>query len=254
MNKSLKVTGGDYMDKRLLWHRIDIVALAALAIFLAFVITNKQQVITRFHNLTYFSDSTWLMNSWMGIKSQQNPNDAWIIQEIISEIKPDLIVETGTFRGGSALMWASVLEQINPLGRVVTIDIKDYTAEARKFPLFQRRVDFLLGSSIAPDIVAQVAERAKGCRTLVILDSDHSKAHVLEEMKCYAPLVQEGGYLIVEDSNINGHPVLRSSGPGPYEAIQEFLSTNKNFKPDKSRERLLLTMHPNGYLKRISRD
>jgi cephalosporin hydroxylase len=211
--------------------------------------------IRQFHWLFYNNArSTWFRNRWFGIRAQQNPNDVWIIQEIISETKPDFIIETGTLCGGSALLWASILEVVNPAGRVITIDLDDSTAEACRLPLFQRKVDFMQGSSTDPAIVGRVAKRAKGCKVLVILDSDHHKAHVLKEMQCYAPMVQVGGYLIVQDSDINGNPVQQGFGPGPKEALEEYLNTNHNFLPDKSRERLLFTMHPNGYLKRIRAD
>ena len=118
-------------------------------------------------------------------------------------------------------------------------------------PIVQKKVDFLLGSSTDPKIVAEIEKRVKGRKVLVILDSDHSKAHVLKEIQAYSPLVQKGGYLIVQDSNINGHPVRPNFGPGPMEAIEEFLAQTDEFEPDKTRERLAPTMHPNGYLKRI---
>jgi cephalosporin hydroxylase len=86
---------------------------------------------------------------------------------------------------------------------------------------------------------------------LVILDSDHSKQHVLNELAAYAPLVTLGSYLIVQDTHVNGHPVEPMFGPGPMEALTEFLATNPDFVSDRGRERLMFTMHPNGYLRRI---
>jgi cephalosporin hydroxylase len=226
-----------YRSKKILWKALH----------------DPQQIVERFHTLSYMSPSTWLLNRWMGIKTQQNPEDVWITQEIISEVKPDLIIETGTYYGGSALLWATILDNVNPSGRVVTIDIEDSTADVRKIGLFQRKVDFLLGSSTAPEIVAKVAKMAQGKKVMALFDSDHRKQHVLDEMKCYSPLITVGSYMIVQDGNINGHPVLPECGPGPYEAIEDFLKINRNFESDKSRERLLFTMHPNGYLKRTTR-
>ena len=102
---------------------------------------------------------------FLGVPTQQIPTDAWIVQEIISEVKPDLIVETGTLMGGSALLWATILEQVNPKGRVVTIDIADQrTPRAKALSISKRRVDFLLGSSADPAIVAEVHRRAEGRR------------------------------------------------------------------------------------------
>lgn len=212
---------------------------------------SERVVVERFHKLFYHKTGTWTRNQWLGVQTSQNPNDVWITQEIIVEVKPDVIIEAGTAGGGSAALWAMILEEVNPLGRVITIDIEDQIADARKLRIFQEKVDFLLGSSTDPKIVEEITGRVDGKRVLVILDSDHHMGHVLEEMKHYAPLVSVGSYLIVQDSNINGHPVMNEHGPGPMEAIDAFLATHDGFEPDGTRERLLFTMHPRGYLKRV---
>ena len=213
--------------------------------------TWERTVIQRFAKLSYNDTNTWPRNQWLGIPTQQNPNDVWIIQEIITSVKPDYVIETGTFSGGSAVLWAMILREANPNGRVITIDIEDQIKDARKMTIFQQMVSFLLGSSTDPKIVAEVMQQVKGKKNLVILDSDHRKDHVLKEMESYAPLVSLGSYLIVQDSNINGHPVLANFGPGPMEAIEAFLASNGDFESDTDRERLLFTMHPRGYLKRV---
>jgi cephalosporin hydroxylase len=207
-------------------------------------------VIDRFHKLFYDS-GIWTTTKWLGVPTAQNPNDAWIHQEIIAQVKPDFIVEAGTQNGGSAALWATILQQVNPEGRVITIDIKDQVSAAKDLPIVKDKVEFLLGSSVDPAIVAEVTKRVTGKKVLVILDSDHSKNHVLAEMKAYAPLVSKDSYLIVQDTNVNGHPVLDKFGPGPMEAVNEFLATNDQFRPDHEAERLMFTMHPKGYLKRI---
>lgn len=207
-------------------------------------------VIDRFHKLFYDS-GIWTTTKWLGVPAAQNPNDAWIHQEIITQVKPDFIVEAGTQYGGSAAMWAMILQQVNPEGRVITIDIKDQVTTAKNIPIVKDNVDFLVGSSVDPAIVAEVTKRVNGKKVLVILDSDHSKSHVLAELKAYAPLVSKDSYLIVQDTNVNGHPVLERFGPGPMEAVEEFLATNDQFRPDREAERLMFTMHPKGYLKRI---
>jgi cephalosporin hydroxylase len=199
----------------------------------------------------YEDASAWPSNRWLGVPTQQNPNDVWIHQEIICEVKPDFIVEAGTASGGSAALWAMVLKQVNPEGRVITIDIHDQAEAARRLPIVQQTVDFLVGSSTDPAIVAEVKRRVQGKRVLVILDSNHTKDHVLNELKAYAPLLELGSYMIVQDTDINGHPVYEDYGPGPMEAVEEFLATNHDFVVDRSRERLLLTFHPKGYLKRV---
>ncbi len=109
----------------------------------------------------------------------------------------------------------------------------------------------LTGSSTSELIVQQVEERVANKRVIVILDSEHARSHVLEEMRLYAPFVTIGSYLIVEDTNVNGHPVYPEFGAGPSEAVTAFLETRDDFEVDPSREKFLLTFNPRGYLKRI---
>jgi cephalosporin hydroxylase len=148
-------------------------------------------------------------------------------------------------------LWACILEEVNPGGKVITVDIEDMSAEAREMPLAKRMVEFLIGSSTDPSIVKAIGEKTAGKKVVVILDSLHTKEHVYDELKLYAPMVSVGSYLIAQDTNINGHPVLEGFGPGPMEAVEQFLKENGNFEVDRSREKLLFTMHPGGYLKRI---
>ncbi len=208
-------------------------------------------IIDRFANLWYDRPDTWKTMRWFGIVSHQNPMDVWIIQEIFQEVRPDIMIECGAFHGGSAALWATILEEINPEAKVLSIDIEDRMQAARELPIVQRRVQFIVGSSTAPEVVAEVRRQAQGKKVVVLLDSDHRQPHVLEELKQYAPLVGVGGYLIVQDTNINGHPVAPGWGPGPWEAVQEFLKTTDAFEIDRSRERFLFTFSPNGYLKRV---
>ncbi len=238
---------------------VAVFAMVAMIGYLAWRIQyhyeSDDYVVERFQQRFYLDFNTWRDNHWLGVPTWQNPNDVWITQEILTEVKPDVLIETGTYKGGSALMWAMILQQINPDARVITVDIEDHTAEVKKFALFGDKVDFFLGSSTAPEIVEEIKKRVAGKKVLVLLDSDHRKPHVLEELKLYAPLVSVGSYVIVQDSNINGHPVYALSahqqGPGPMEALEEFLADNDQFVPDRGRERLLLTFCPKGYLKRV---
>ena len=211
----------------------------------------KQTIVDRFSRLAYSDGNTLWRNQWFGIPTLQNPNDAWIIQEIISEVKPGYVIETGTFRGGSALLWATVLREVNPNGRVITIDIEDQSAQAKKLDISKKMITFLIGSSTDPKIVSEILQQINGKKAMMILDSDHKKDHVLKELESYAPAVNLGSYIVVQDSNVNGHPVFTDFGPGPMEAIDAFLASHPNFKPDVDRERLLYTTNPRGYLKRI---
>ena len=125
-----------------------------------------QAVLTRFHQRFYDDPNTWAKDKWYNIRTEQNPNDIWMIQEVISEVKPDCVIEAGTFYGGSALIWATILEQINPEGRVITIDIEDFTAEASRFPIWQRRVRFIHASSTVRRWWKRSLERLRGKKLL----------------------------------------------------------------------------------------
>ena len=192
-----------------------------------------------------------MANRFLGVPTLQHPFDAWVTQEIICEVRPDIVVECGSFRGGSAVMWASILEQVHPPGRVLTIDVEDRLDRARQVPIFNVRVDTLQGSTVDPAIVDEVRKRVATKRTLVILDSDHRKEHVAAELEAYAPFVSPGSYLIVQDGIVNGHPVDPSYGPGPFEAVQEFLERDRRFVVDSERERMWFTFNPSGFLRRV---
>lgn len=206
----------------------------------------------QFHIYSYDDHDTWRKNHWLGVSTHQNPNDVWVTQEIISEVKPDVIIETGTSFGGSSVIWAMILEQVNPNGKVITVDIEDTRSKVLDIPIYKERVEFMLGSSTDPAIIMKIKEQIEGKRVLVILDSDHSKSHVANELELYGPMVSKGSYMIVQDTNVNGNPAFLAHGPGPMEAVLEYLPKNSQFVIDKERERLLYTMHPNGYLKKVS--
>jgi cephalosporin hydroxylase len=210
---------------------------------------NKQSILSKASLMLYSSDQ-WLTLNWMGIHTEQFPMDVWMTQEIIYEQKPDFIIETGTLNGGSACLWALLLREVNPAGRVITVDIKDQVDRNMIPKDLSGSIDFIIGSSVDPSVVSQIHKRAAGRRNLIIFDSDHHKGHVLKELQSYWDLVNPGGYLIVQDTNINGHPAAPMYGPGPWEAVQDFLKTNHSFRPDPYRERFGLTFYPGGYLKR----
>lgn len=211
---------------------------------------DERAIVENFHKLYYESihfGKTWHSTHWLGHKIVKCPLDMWVYQEILHETKPDLIVESGTFMGGSALYLASICDLLNK-GRVVTIDI-DRVEGRPEHP----RIEYVCGSSTSKSVVDLVLERAKGKESvMVILDSDHTMKHVLEELRLYSPMVSEGNYLIVEDGHFNGRPINPEHGPGPAEAVEEFLKETSAFKPDKSREKFLMTFNPGGYLKRVA--
>lgn len=179
------------------------------------------------------------------------PLDLWIYQEIIYTIKPDVIIESGTYRGGSALYLAVLCDAVKK-GKVITVDNLSYKQKIDPKVLRHKRIRFIQGSSIDRKTISQVRSLIRpGVKVLVILDSDHKKDHVLKELTLYSKFVSKGSYLILEDTNINGNPVYSKFGPGPMEALQSFLRMNKKFKPDKRMEKLLLTFNPSGYLLKI---
>jgi cephalosporin hydroxylase len=212
------------------------------------MLKRKQRVISSFHRLFYDSGTeTWSNTRWLGVPAQKCPFDLWVYQELLHELRPAVIVESGTAEGGSALFLASICDLLGE-GEIVTVDIRDLPRPQHE------RITYLNGSSIAPEIVGQIRERVAGrSPVLVILDSNHERDHVLEEMRLYGPLVTPGSYLVVEDSNINGHPVVPEFGPGPMEAIGAFLVETDEFTVDESREKYLLTFNPRGYLRKTSR-
>ena len=212
----------------------------------------QRWVIDRFHELYYgrwrkgLQDTTAL--SWFGYHTLKCPLDLWMYQELLVRTRPDLVIETGTRFGGSALYLASICDLLGA-GRVVTIDIED--PSNGRLPVHPR-VSYLRGSSVEPSIVQQVREIAgPQPNALVVLDSDHGRDHVLAELRAYRDFVPVGGYLIVEDTNVNGHPASRRFGPGPWEAVDAFLAETDAFVPDRSCERFMMTLNPRGYLRRV---
>lgn len=213
--------------------------------------TTKLDVINTFHRLYYdswhhFNQET-IKIKWLGVETLKCPLDLWIYQEILSQLRPDLIIETGTYAGGSALFFANLFDLMGIDGRVISIDV----CESANFPAHPC-ITYLTGSSISEDIVSQVQKQVvKADKVICFLDSDHTCDHVLKEMKIYAQFVTLGSYLIVEDTNINGHPVYPDFGKGPTEAVEIFIAENDQYEIDSSCERFLLTMNPKGYLKRV---
>lgn len=206
----------------------------------------RRAVLDQFHRVYYHAPwRTWQNTRYRGVLTAKCPLDMWTYQEIVHEVRPDVIIEAGTNRGGSALYLADLCETIDS-GRVVTIDIEDLAAGVT-----HPRMTKLLGSSTDPAIHAEVVTHLDDAASvLVILDSDHSYAHVRDELRLWSDVVTSGSYLIVEDGNINGHPVLPSFGPGPWEALHEFLQSDDRFVIDDNREKFMLTFNPRGYLRR----
>ncbi len=197
--------------------------------------------------------------TWLGRPAIQFPQDLMALQEIIWRVRPDLIIETGIAHGGSLIFHASMLELLGGDGLVVGVDVDirpHNRAEIEKHPL-AKRIRMIQGSSVDDATAAQVRALAAGRKSiLVVLDSNHTHAHVLRELQLYSPLVTKGNYLAVFDTLIEDMPADltgdRPWGPGnnPKTAVWEFLKTNKRFVVDKDIEaKLLITVAPDGWLK-----
>lgn len=205
--------------------------------------------------------------TWLGRPIIQYPQDMVAMQELIWSIKPDLIIETGIAHGGSLIFSASMLE-LNAAcdgpqnGEVlgIDIDIRSHNRSAIESHPLSKRITMLQGSSISSEIVEKVTQKAsRKKKVLVCLDSNHTYKHVLAELEAYAMLASIGSYCIVFDTLIEDMPKdifpNRSWGPGnsPKTAVMEYLKHHKEFEIDKSIEyKLLITVAPDGFLKRIS--
>jgi len=198
--------------------------------------------------------------SWLGRPIIQYPQDIVAMQEIIWAVKPGAIVETGVAHGGSLIFHSSMLELIGAGGRVVgvDIDIRQHNRAAIEAHPMSRRITMIQGSSIAPEVLAQVKAAAEGKeRVLVCLDSMHTHEHVLSELHAYAPMTTVGSYCVVFDTIIEDLPrdmyPDRPWWPGnsPKTAVREFLRTNPGFEIDKAIDhKLLISVARDGYLRR----
>ena len=195
---------------------------------------------------------------WLGVRIIQLPEDIVAMQELLWQVKPDLVVECGIAHGGSLVLTASVLELIGKGGVLgVDVDIRQHNrAIVEAHPLFHR-IDMIEGSSIDPAVVEQVHKACVGKQTvLVVLDSNHTTKHVADEIDAYKGLVTEGSYLVVMDGALamvsdipRGDPQAKNDNP--LIAIRQFLASDKDFEADPKFERFGVTSIPHGFLKRI---
>ncbi|WP_321777745.1 cephalosporin hydroxylase family protein [Sulfurimonas sp.] len=203
--------------------------------------------------------------SWMGRPIIQYPQDIIAMQEIIWEVKPDLIIETGIAHGGSLIFSASMLTLLEACGEIengqvlgIDIDIRAHNKEAIETHPMSKKITMFEGSSIDDVMIAKVHEFAKrGKKILVCLDSNHTHEHVLAELRAYANLASIGSYCIVFDTLIEDMPKgfydrPWDKGDNAKTAVWEYLKENDNFEIDKQIDnKLLISVAPDGYLKRI---
>ena len=207
----------------------------------------SMRAVDEFHKM-YENNRIWERNYWLGSGCWKLPFDAFIIQEILYQTRPEYIIETGTGRGGSALFYAGICELLGE-GKVITIDIKNDLDNNNQFH-WEDRITYLHGSSTNKIVYDKVFDICKGKRNLVILDSWHSYEHVCKELEIYEQLVPIDSYLIVEDTHVSDHPVSWLHGKGPYEAVDWFLTIGDDFERSYWAEKHLMTFNPGGFLRR----
>ena len=181
--------------------------------------------------------------SWMGVPFHKNVLDAWIYQELIFKVKPDIIVEIGSENGGSTLYFAHLLDCIGK-GIVISIDV-----ERRPYKVVHDRIIEITGHSSAEEVIGKVYKLTKDKTVLINQDGGHSEDQVFRDLTNYSGLVSVGSYFIVEDTLLYPYAGLKE---GPLMAINRFLETNHNFVTDLECERYILTANPSGYLKRVA--
>ncbi len=224
------------------------VALAAGAWFASARAARPDAVTAAFERLYHDrGEETYNNTYWFGVPVQKCPLDLWVFQEIMYETRPDVIVEAGTYKGGSSYYYAKMLDLLGA-GRVITVDIVDFPDKPQ-----HDRITFIKGSSTAPEVIEQIKSLIRpGERVMVFLDSDHHAPHVTQELALYSQLVTPGNYLIVEDTHFNGHPIFPDFGPGPWEAVDNFFATPAaaDFQMERKWEKFLMTFNPRGFLRR----
>jgi cephalosporin hydroxylase len=197
--------------------------------------------------------------TWLGRPIIQFPSDIVAIQELLWKVQPDVVIETGVAHGGSLVLSASVLELIG-VGKVIGIDveIRPHNRAAIEAHPLKKRIELIEGSSVAPDTLAAVRRAITNAKVvLVMLDSNHTRAHVLQELELYAPLVTPGSYMVAHDGAQewvwdipSGRPTWKDDGP--LDAIREFLNDHKEFQIDPFYTRFGITSSPDGYLRRLT--
>jgi cephalosporin hydroxylase len=209
----------------------------------------ERKIADAFHLMYYNSRHTWNEGNtkWMGIPCFQNPLDMWILQEIIFETRPTIIIECGSFMGGGSLFFANMMDAAKiEHGAIVSIDVAN-RSEAKHSRII--KLEGRSTSSLTLDRLKSFIEEED--KVMVVLDSDHTTENVSNEMRIYAPMVTPGCYMVVMDSNLGGHPIdIPEIGPGPMLAIEQFMKTHDEFEIDRSKEKFYFTFAPSGWLKK----
>lgn len=226
-----------------LWHLLYIAVIAVLA----FVSVRQRQVDPEAFQAALINHTgNYGNNFWLGKQIWQPVLDLWVLQETIFEVKPDLLIECGTYKGGSAWFFGDLFDLMGK-GRIITVDI------AKLHETSHPRATYLIGDCAAPEMVQKIkAERDKVTGpVMVLLDSDHSAAHVKKELDAYHSFVTPGSFIHVQDGVIDVQPQFAGARPGPLRAIEAFVAEHPEFEVDLQRSnKFLITHHPKGWLRR----
>jgi cephalosporin hydroxylase len=192
-------------------------------------------------------------NSWLGVEMLQFPGDLMTYQQLIVDAQPDVVVETGTLKGGLSLYLATVLSAMSPDAKLVTIDIDDsgWKQTLADYPLRQSlldRIHFIAGDSVGKDTWKSLQPHVRNKKVLVILDSLHSRSHVLKELNLYSQLVPVGSYIVVNDTHLDGTEWVKPNR-GPYAAVREFAAAHPEF--EIVQQRFMVSCIHQGVLKRL---
>jgi cephalosporin hydroxylase len=235
-----------FARQRLITWRARFRTMATAAMLKVWKLVVRRPVARLYHYDLIFRTGNFDTMHWAGTQIWQNPLDLWSLQETLSEVRPALLIETGTNKGGSARFYANLMDVLGT-GRVLTIDI------VQIHNLDHERIECLHGSSTDPATIAEVRKRVEATDgpVFVILDGNHDRDFVAEELELYAPFVTPGSYLMSQDGIIDRFPMFRNTRPGPLESNRAFLERHPEFVYDKERnEKFGLTHHPLGWMRR----
>ncbi len=204
------------------------------------------ETLQAYHQLWYNSPFTWGYTSFLGIGLMKSPNDLWVYQMLMTNLRPTTVIETGTYQGGSALWFAYLMDMLGIDGRVYSVDVEDFR---RNPQVLHPKITYMAGDSKNPYVVKAIEDELKPGPRLIVLDADHSAEHVYAELGLYAPLAQVGDWLVVEDTNI-AWEIDRGARGG----LQDYMDQHPGeWRQDVLCERYLLTMNPGGWLQRMAR-
>ena len=202
------------------------------------------------YHIWYYETRVWFSTNFLGVPAQKSVSDLWNYQEILTEMKPSLVVEFGTLYGGSTLFFATILGLVSQRSKVLSVDIDHGKVDERARR--HRRVELMQCDTTLPAVATRIISlrRKYPGNIFCILDSNHAKNHVLAELMLVRSVTRAGDYVVVEDGNINGHPVWRGWCEGPSEALEEYKARYPDdYSPDLAREQKFgFTFAPAGFL------